>query len=170
MRKLFFLYTIIIPVVSLAQIKHFLFIGMDRDLLKDVKSWVTAAPFDGVQIAYSWRQLEHTKDEYDFSMIYDDLKLLKKHNKKLFIQLQDVSFSMRHNHAPNYLLEDTAYHGGANKQYKFRDSKETDHYELGWVTRRWDAAVQARLHKLYAALGKEFYAIVGVSIFGDQRS
>lgn len=138
-----------------SQVVHFLFIGMDRDLLKDTATW-TLPIFDGVQIAYGWRQLEQQKDVYDFSMIREDLALLEKHGKKLFIQLQDVSFSLRYNHAPRYLLSDPIYHGGADKQYKFKDEKETDYVDVGWVTRRWDTAVQERLHKLYQELGKQF--------------
>ena len=141
-----------------AQVKHFVFIGMDRDLLKDT-SW-TAPYFNGVQIAYSWRQLEPQKDRYDFSKIKEDIALLKKYRKKLFIQLQDVSFSIQRNHAPDYLLVDTIYHGGTNKQYNFKNDNETEYSEAGWAVRRWDPAVQKRLHKLYQALGKEFDGII----------
>jgi len=45
-----------------AQIKNFMFIGMDRDQLQDTSMWATNGLFDGVQIAYSWNQLEHEKD------------------------------------------------------------------------------------------------------------
>lgn len=132
---------------------------MDRDQLKDT-SILASNLFDGIQIAYSWRQLEHAKDEYDFEMINEDIALLKKYNKKLFIQIQDVSFSMKWNHAPKYLLEDPVYHGGANKQYKFKDNNEKEYTELGWVVRRWDPAVQQRLHKLYKKLGEAYDGVV----------
>ena len=46
---------------------------------------------NGVQIIYSWRQLEPQKDIYDFSKIEKDLKFLAKEHKKLFIQIQDRS-------------------------------------------------------------------------------
>lgn len=138
-----------------AQIKNYLFIGMDRDLLKDT-AYFKPALFDGVQIAYSWRQLEPRKDHYDFSIIDEDLRFLNKCGKKLFISFEDVSFSMKYNHAPKYLLADTVYHGGANKQYSFPDYRELTHDELGWVTRRWDPAVQKRLQKLFRALAKKY--------------
>ena len=137
-----------------------MFIGMDREQLTDTSKWASNGVFDGVQIAYSWKQLEREKDQYDFRMINEDLALLKKFRKKLFIQIQDVSFSMKWNHAPNYLLKDSIYHGGANKQYRFKDNNEADYSELGWVTRRWDDEVQIRLHKLYAELGKKFDGII----------
>lgn len=131
-----------------------MFIGRDREKLKDTV-WATPS-FYGVQVAYSWRLLEPQKDQYDFSAIREDIELLKKHGKRLFIQLQDVSFSVKINNTPKYIMEDKRYHGGANKQYNFKDDKETKYTVAGWVTRRWDPAVQERLHKLYAALGKEF--------------
>jgi len=137
-----------------------MFIGMDREQLQDTSLWATNGVFDGVQIAYSWRQIEHEKDHYDFSIIDEDLALLQKYGKKLFIQVQDVSFSLKWNHTPPYILSDTAYHGGANKQYNFKNNNEADYSEMGWVTRRWDPAVQKRLYKLYAALGKKYDGIV----------
>jgi len=104
--------------------------------------------------------LEHEEDKYDFSIINEDLNLLQKYGKKLFIQIQDVSFQMKWNFSPAYLLNDTIYHGGANKQYSFATYEEKKYTDLGWVVRRWDETVQKRLHKLYAALGKEFDGIV----------
>lgn len=137
-----------------------MFIGMDREQLQDTAKWATNGLFEGVQIAYSWNQLEHEKDKYDFSIIKEDLALLQQYSKKLFIQVQDVSFQMKWNFAPAYLRNDTTYHGGTNKQYRFADYTEKEYTDLGWVVRRWDTAVQERLHKLYAALGKKFDGIV----------
>ena len=159
LKGLHFLFAFFITVGCHSQIKHFMFIGMDRDLLKDTSLWVTK-PFDGVQVAYSWRQLENRKDEYDFSLIDEDLALLRKYGKKLFIQFQDVSFSLRWNHAPKYILSDSIYHGGANKQYIFKDNNEVEYTELGWVTRRWDPEVQKRIHRLYMALGTKYDGII----------
>ncbi len=145
--------------ISFSQTKNFLFVGMDRDLLRNSDYWKPRL-FDGVQVAYSWNQLEHTKDEYDFSLIKEDLKFLERSKKKLFIQIQDVSFSPQRNFAPKYLREDRIYNGGANKTYSFKDYEETEYTQEGWATRRWDPEVQKRLHKLYAALGKEFDGVV----------
>src|SRR6476659_4511818 len=160
MKHIIFLFAWLISLKTSAQIKNYMFIGMDREQLEDTSKWATNGAFEGVQIAYSWRQLEPEKDKYDFSSIDKDLKLLQEYGKKLFIQIQDVSFQMKWNFAPSYLLADTIYHGGANKQYRFAENEETKFTELGWVTRRWDPAVQQRLHKLYAALGEKFDGIV----------
>jgi hypothetical protein len=155
MQKLFLPLLFLIACKSSAQIKNFMFIGMDRDQLKEAKYWKPNL-FDGVQVAYSWRQLEPEKDKYDFSIIREDLRLLKKFHKKLFISIEDASFSMQYNHAPKYIMADTIYHGGAAKQYWFKDYHEREYHELGWVTRRWDPLVQKRLFKLFAALGTQF--------------
>lgn len=156
MRPVLLLFVLLFSNQVKSQVKNFMFIGMDREQLQDTAKWATNGLFDGVQIAYSWNQLEHEKDKYDFTLIREDLALLSKYGKKLFIQIQDVSFQMKWNFAPSYLLTDTTYHGGANKQYRFDTYEEKKFTELGWVTRRWDTEVQKRLHKLYAALGKEF--------------
>jgi len=161
MKRILFTFALILFAAgsSFSQIKNFLFVGMDRELLRNSDYWKPEL-FDGVQVSYSWNQLEHTKDEYDFSLIKEDLKFLKKSKKKLFIQIQDVSFSTKYNFAPKYLREEPIYNGGANKTYSFKDYEETEYTQEGWATRRWDAEVQKRLHKLYAALGKEFDGIV----------
>jgi Beta-galactosidase len=70
---------------SYAQIKNYMFIGMDREQLKKTKLWVSNGIFEGVQVAYPWKQLEPEKDKYDFERITEDLKLLQKYGKKLFI-------------------------------------------------------------------------------------
>jgi hypothetical protein len=143
---------------SAKSIKHYVFFGMDREKLKDATAFQGLKGFDGAQITYSWRQLEPGKDEYDFSMIREDLAFLSSKEKKLFIQLQDVSFSEKWIHVPRYLLRDPQYGGGADKQYdyKFVDHRETDVKVLGWMARRWDENVRARFKKLLVELGKEF--------------
>src|SRR5690349_18891978 len=113
---------------------------MDRDLLKD--SFWHSPIFEGVQIAYSWKQLEHARDNYDFSMINEDRELLARYGKKLFIQLQDASFSNKIIPVPRYLLEDTIYHGGVDAQYQFKDDSELEYHPAGNAARRWDPAVQ----------------------------
>lgn len=101
---------------------------MDREKLKDGTAFLELKDSDGAQIAYSWRQLEPGKDEYDFSLIREDLAFLSSKGKKLFVQIQDVSFSEKWIHVPRYLLRDPQYSSGADKQYdyKFVDHRETD--------------------------------------------
>jgi hypothetical protein len=135
---------------------HYVFFGMDREKLRDTKSFLETKTFEGAQVAYSWRQIETGKDQYDFSLIRKDLEFLTTHGKKLWIQLQDVTFSERWIPVPKYLMEDPQYHGGADRQYKVKDDDEEHAVAAGWATRRWDPAVQERFQKLLRALGKEF--------------
>jgi len=142
--------------LSAKPLHHYVFFGMDREKIKDTKSFFETKTFEGTQVAYSWRQLEPGKDEYDFSLIREDLALLTAHGKKLWVQLQDVTFSERWVPVPKYLTRDPRYHGGADRQYNYKDGDEEHATAAGWAARRWDPAVQERFYKLLQALGKEF--------------
>ena len=117
-------------------------------------AFLATKELEGAQISYTWRSLEPEKDGYDFSAVEDDLAFLAAHGKKLFIQLQDVTFSSKWVPVPRYMTRDTTYHGGANQQYANNDDVRA--VAQGWMARRWDPAVQARLYKLLSALGGKF--------------
>src|SRR5688572_5383884 len=144
------------PAPGAKRVHHYVFFGQDREQLKEARSFLDTPTFQGAQVTYSWLQIEHTKDEYDFSEIRDDLQFLKAHGKKLWIQFQDVTFSPRRSNVPKYLLNEPQFNGGADKQYQIRGDDESEAVHEGWMARRYDPAVQERLHKLFAALGKEF--------------
>jgi hypothetical protein len=147
------------------RVHHYVFFGQDRKQLKDDKSFLETPAFEGAQVGYSWRQLEQGKDNYDFGLIREDLAFLNAHGKKLWIQFSDVTFSPDRINVPKYLLDDPKYNGGADKQYKSRDNNDEHPEHEGWMARRWDPAVQERLHKLFAALGKEFDGrIAGINL------
>ncbi len=137
-------------------VHHYVFFGMDREQLREAKSFLETQTFEGAQVAYSWRQLEHEKDKYDFSLIHEDLKLLTAKGKRLFIQIQDVSFSEKYIHVPKYLLQEPQYNGGADRDYHIKNNDESTAVAAGWIARRWDLAVRERYQKLLFALGKEF--------------
>jgi hypothetical protein len=137
-------------------VHHYVFFGQDREKLPQAISFLESKAFDGAQISYSWKQLEPARDEYDFSMIREDLKLLKANGKKLWIQFQDVTFSPNRINVPKYLQNDPKFRGGADKQYRIKGDDEAEAVHEGWMARRWDPAVQERLHKIFFALGKEF--------------
>ena len=137
-------------------IRHYVFFGQDREQIKEAKSFLETKALEGAQVAYSWRQLEPQKDEYDFASIREDLAFLSSKGKKLFIQLQDVTFSEARINVPRYLVDEPRYNGGAAKQYEYNEGYEDKAKVAGWMARRWDSAVQERFHKLLVALGKEF--------------
>ncbi len=142
--------------VSARPVHHYIFFGQDRPKIKETSSFLEMKAAEGAQVAYTWRQLEPEKDRYDFSTVRDDLEFLTSHGKKLFLQLQDVSFSESRINVPRYLLQEAQYNGGADKQYGWKDGDEAHAVVEGWVARRWDPAVQERFYKLLNALGKEF--------------
>jgi hypothetical protein len=136
-------------------VHHYVFFNRDRERISDA-AFVKTKAFEGAQLKYTWRELEREKDAYDFSAIRRDLASLNSNGKKLFIQLQDSSFDPAVVLVPKYLLNDSQYHGGADKQYSIENDDEEHAVPAGWVARRWDPAVQERFHKLLFALGKEF--------------
>ena len=108
----------------------------------------------GIQIVYSWRQLEPEKGRYDFSAIEADLALAGKYGKHLFVQLQDRFFLATHRNLPDYLLSDAEYGGGLARQ--FDNPGEGRPVAAGWVARQWDPDVRARFQALIAALAQRF--------------
>jgi hypothetical protein len=137
-------------------IHHYVFFGQDREKIRAASEFLETKALEGAQLAYSWRQLEPVKDKYDFSLIREDLAFLTSKGKRLFIQLQDVTFGESRINVPLYLLRESQYNGGADKQYRITGDDEEHAVVEGWMMRRWDPAVQERFHKLLLALGKEF--------------
>jgi hypothetical protein len=129
-------------------IQHFVYFERDRTAIKN-HALLSHSMFKGAQIMYSWRDLEPQKGIFDFSKIKKDYKYLKKYHKKLFIQLQDVTFNPKWKAVPDYLLTEE-YDGGAVLQYNNEDEPE------GWVAKRWNSKVRTRFSLLLQALGKEF--------------
>lgn len=128
---------------------NFVFFGRDHERLSDTV-FLDHPGIAGAQLSYTWRELEPERDRYDFAPIREQLRLLRRHGKRLFLQIQDVSFTERPP-VPDYLLSDPAYHGGAARKYE-----GTAGVFDGWVARRWDPAVQARFAHLLAALARDF--------------
>lgn len=98
---------------------------------------------------YPWRDFEPEKGKYDFSVLKQDYEYLKSHGKKLFIQLQDVTFNPKYKAVPDYLLTEE-YDGGAVLQYN------DDGSPGGWVAKRWNRKVRKRFSKLLQAMGNAF--------------
>lgn len=80
-------------------------IGVFPHFVKSLEHWLYHSELDnttialldrpdinGVQLIYSWKSLEPSQGEYDFSNIEGDLALVQTKGKKLWVQLQDRSF------------------------------------------------------------------------------
>jgi hypothetical protein len=130
-------------------IQHFVYFAKDRELIQEDHPLLSHEMFKGAQIMYSWRDFEPEKGKYDFSILRQDYEYLKKYKKKLFIQLQDVTFNPKYKPVPDYLLT-AEYEGGAVLQYN------DDGSPGGWVAKRWNKKVREQFALLIQALGKEF--------------
>ncbi|MCC6797569.1 MAG: hypothetical protein IT366_20815 [Candidatus Hydrogenedentes bacterium] len=133
-------------------LKHFIYFERSRERIRDAEFLHTAA-IAGAQLKYTWRELEPERDRYRLSLIGDDLTFLEKHHRRLFIQIQDVSFD-EEKLVPEYLLTGPVFGGGVARKYEESDDGKVTFD--GWVARRWDPAVRERFLRLLAAIGKEF--------------
>lgn len=132
--------------------KLFLFLGGNEAIAYE--QILTSNCIAGVQIIYSWNQLEPKKNVYNFSKIEKDLEFLNKAQKQLFIQIQDRSFTPDVFNVPDYIREEEIYHGGIEMQYDFPG--EGKPITVGWVARTWDPAVKARFQLLIQKLAAQF--------------
>ncbi|MFQ5570566.1 MAG: hypothetical protein ACE5G0_12865, partial [Rhodothermales bacterium] len=119
--------------------RNFVFFNVERERIRGGDFLETDA-LVGAQLKYTWRELEPEPGRYELQPVLDDLRFLEAHGKRLFVQLQDVSFDERIN-VPNYLIEDPAYGGGVARKYEFEGDDESRPVFDGWVARRWDPAV-----------------------------
>ncbi len=141
-------------IIAQKHIKNYIFFGLDRERITD-SIFLHTENIVGAQLKYTWKELEPVKDQYNFSLIKKDLKYLNNHNKKLFIQLQDVTFDTIRVFVPKYILTENKYNGGANIQY-ITDNNDKIIRQDGYMSRRWDKNVAERFHKLILSLAKEF--------------
>lgn len=128
--------------------KHFVYFARDRGSMRG-HAFLDSPRFSGAQIMYAWVHLEPSKGEYDFSIIEEDYQYLKSKEKKLFIQLQDSTFSPDFRATPEY-LHTSEYDDGS-----FLVTNEQGN-PAGWVAKRHNEKVRQRFAKLLLALGKAF--------------
>jgi hypothetical protein len=156
MRKLLVFSWMLMALAASAAMAHeprnFLFLG--QDMPGRYKPLLQRPDIDGVQIVYTWRQLEPQKDRYDFSSIERDLAFVTARRKAFFIQLQDRFFSKEARYVPDYLLTEPAYGGGLVAQTD--NPGEGVPQAQGWVTQQWNPQVRERYQRLLQALAKAF--------------
>jgi hypothetical protein len=133
--------------------KNFIFFAHERRWIAE-PSFLGNASIAGAQLKYTWRELEPQRDQYDFRPLLDDLAFLEKHGKRLFVQLQESSFSDSVVLVPDYLREDSSFGGGVGREWEYEGDDESKARPVGWVSRRWDPAVRARFITLIRLLGR----------------
>jgi hypothetical protein len=137
---------------SVVSPKNFIFFERERHRIRE-PSFLENEHIAGAQLKYTWRELEPERDRYEFQRLLDDLAFIERNGKRLFVQVQDVSFS-EEVLVPEYLRTDPAFGGGVARKYDYGGDDESKAQFDGWVARRWDPAVRARFIKLLEELGK----------------
>ncbi len=137
-----------------AEPRHWVFFGYERERVAE-RSFLDQPLLEGAQLKFSWRELEPERDRYDFAAVETALAALAAHGKRLWIQLQDVSFDPERLPVPDYLRA-PELGGGADLQYPHETPDDAAAVAGGWVARRWDPAVRARFAALLAELGRRF--------------
>ncbi len=99
----------------------------------------------GVQKRYTWRELEPFEDVYDFTAIAADLQVMEEAGSQLVVFINDKSFT-NERMTPEYLW--------AHFTLPIRSPKPGK----GFVSKRWDPFVIARMNKLLIEVGKHFDA------------
>lgn len=141
------------PVPAAPAPAHFVFVNRDRARIHE--PWLLETPgLSGVEIKYTWKELEPERDRYSFAHVLEDLAFLESHGKRLVLQLQDATFDERIN-VPGYLLADTTFHGGAARKFEAEADVDSLARFEGWIARRWDPVVQDRFARLLASLGRQ---------------
>ena len=110
--------------------------------------------FKGVQVKFSWRELEENENQYNFDEIETLLKILKKYKKKLFLQIQERSYIEGVIPIPDYLYKEPQYQGGAalfDAPYRLKKGKKG-----GEGAKIWNASVLSRFNLLVESIGKRF--------------
>lgn len=127
--------------------------GDDAAYMREVLDELDRHPaLRGVQIRYTWAQLEPEPGVFKFDAIERDLAALAERGKRLFILLQTKSFDARRPLVPNWLLS-TPYEGGV---FALRIMGTRSVASAGENIRLWNPQVSSRLSGLVQALGAKF--------------
>ncbi len=129
----------------------------------DVSGLLERRDISGVQILYTWKQLEPEQGTYDFSAIERDLATTEALDRKLWIQLQDRFFLPNARNLPDYILTEPQYEGGLERQITFIAEGEPE--GAGWVAKQWVPALRQRFQALISALAEQFDGkIAGINL------
>ena len=144
--------------------ENFVFFNVERERIRE-QSFLESQALVGAQLKYRWRELEPERDVYRFDLIAKDLQFLESNGKKLFIQLQEVSFSAEIVNVPEYLREDPVFGGGVQQAFRVKNDDVSTAKPGGWVPRRWDPGVRERFLLLVRLLGQRFDGrIAGINL------
>ncbi len=120
---------------------HYVFVGNRTTLESRVEEVSNFSIIRGFQLRYFWNEMEPSRDNYDFSMVLNDLNYLQSKDKFLVIQIQFKSFNSNDKPYPAY-IQTPNFDGGI--------------YESsgGWNLRLWNDSILVRFQALISALGE----------------
>ena len=122
------------------------------DYLQQVYSELKDTPaLRGMQVRYSWAELEKSYGVYDFTSIEKKLSELAARNKRLIILLELKSWGTDTDLVPDYVTNNPIYEQGI-----FAFSKDGNSTITGSNIKLWNPMVRDRLAALISALGKRF--------------
>ena len=105
----------------------------------------------GIQVRYSWAELETSYGVYNFTSIEKRLSELAAKNKRLMILLELKSWGADTDLVPDYVINNPIYENGMFAYSRDGSSKIT-----GNNIKLWNPMVRDRLAALISALGKRF--------------
>ncbi|WP_394808852.1 glycoside hydrolase [Nitrosomonas sp.] len=105
----------------------------------------------GIQVRYSWVELEKSFGVYDFSFIEKRLSELAAQNKRLMILLELKSWGADTDLVPDYVINNPIYENGI-----FAFSRDGSSTITGNNIKLWNPMVRDRLAALISELGKRF--------------
>lgn len=120
------------------------------ELLKYYDEMKQTPSLRGMQIRYTWRELEKAKGVYDFSQINSRLKELSERKLRLVVLISTRSFTEGSELVPEY-LQDPIYDGGA-----FKYSSENNGLHYGYNIKFYNEKVRERFELFIKALGDNF--------------
>lgn len=145
MKRIIFVISLLISLTAIAQVKwnpgHYITVPnyADKDMV--IQEIASVAAIRGVQLRYTWKELEPQKDVYDFSKIDADISKFSLVNKKLVIFLMTKSF-IDSSALPAY-MDNYSYRYGATTK-------------PGWNIKLWENEAKVRLEALVKALGAKY--------------
>ncbi|WP_394809618.1 glycoside hydrolase [Nitrosomonas sp.] len=105
----------------------------------------------GIQVRYSWVELEKSYGVYDFSSIEERLSELAAQNKRLMILLELKSWGADTDLVPDYVINNPIYENGI-----FAFSNNGSSNITGNNIKLWNPMIRDRLAALISELGKRF--------------
>lgn len=131
--------------------------AINPSYLKTVLGEMAANPIlRGIQVRYSWNDLETSEGVYNFKAIEDLLAQLKSNKIQLVLLIHFKSFNSTNIGVPDYIAQESKYEGGIFPYNHGKDKDGNPTPLAGYTAKLWNPYVRDRYIALFDALGKKF--------------